>query len=823
MAMVVVEMCPNLTSLGLNGCSNITDAAVVALAGGCPNLTTLNLYNCSNITDAAVVALAGGCPNLTFLGLENCSNITDAAVVALAGGCPNLTTLNLSSCSNITDAAVVAVADGCPKLTSLILRSCTKLTDAAVVAVAGGCPNLTTLSLYNCSNITDAAVVALAGGCPNLTTLNLNNCSKVTLDLRRARTTIAQPDFPASQHARALLGFAQAHVPHPVHLMARCNALSVDALNTLLANGADLYDLDDDNKHVYVHSPASSAPVFVGLMIESLRANADGATKLANGINKATVALFVTLRASPTVPISADIVSELITAGADVNAVEPTFNTPVIHVAAANTEHGALKALLEAVAALDVVLDQSAVDGNSATVLDTIIAANQLTAERMAELGGVGLDPFMLQPDNTHVYVAAPVERSAAFSSAMVAWIREHGDGATELANGINKATVALFVVLRASPTVPISADIVSELITAGADVNAVEPTFNTPVIHVAAANTEHGALKALLEAVAALDVVLDQSAVDGNGATVLDTIIAANQLTAERMAELGGVGLDPFTLQPDNTHVYVAAPVERSAVFSSAMVAWIREHGDGATELTSGINKATLALVIVLHAADTIPFSIPVFAFLINSGAGINALEPSLGLRPLHVAVSLSNIPATMALLAAGADLWALGANGETAFSIASAVLNKPGSDTNAAAKEVYNLIVGTSSIPERVADHVRETIAAGGDIGGGAGASAGTSTRVDKLEAKLADTKAELADTKADFADTKAELADTKAELADVRDHVTIATGNIAALQADRANILQHVDKAIAIFQARRYAHTAAGTSSAGDAMPQ
>ncbi|KNC55009.1 hypothetical protein, variant [Thecamonas trahens ATCC 50062] len=616
----------------------------------CPNLTTLNLYNCSNITDAAVVTLAGGCPNLTTLYLDYCSNITDAAVVALAGGCPNLTTLGLRNCSDITDAAVVALA--------------------------GGCPNLTTLYLNNCSNITDAAVVALAGGCPNLTTLDLNNCSKVTLDLHRARTAIAQPDFPASQHAHALLDVAQAHVPHPVHAIDRCNLLSLSALNTLLANGADLYDLDDDNTHVYVAAPAS-APVFVDLMIESLQANADGAT---------------------------------------------------------------------------------------------------------------------------------------------------------ELANGINKATLALFVVLRASPTVPISADIVSELITAGADVNAVEPTFNTPVIHVAFAHSNHGALKALLEAVAALDVVLDQSAVDGNGATVLDTIIAANQLTAERMAELGGVGLDPFTLQPDNTHVYVAAPVERSAVFSSAMVAWIREHGDGATELTSGINKATLALFIVLHAADTIPFSIPVFAFLINSGADINALEPSLELRPLHVTVSPSNILATMALLAAGADVWALGTKGETAMSIASAVLNKPGSDTNAAAKEVYNLIVGTSSIPERVADHVRETIAAGGDIGGGAGASAGTSTRVDKLEAELADTKAELADTrteladtKADFADTKAELADTKAELADVRDHVTIATGNIAALQADRANILQHVDKAIAIFQARRYAHTAAGTSSAGDAMPQ
>jgi len=214
------------------------------------------------------------------------------------------------------------------------------------------------------------------------------------------------------------------------------------------------------------------------------------------------------------------------------------------------------------------------------------------------------------------------------------------------------------------------------------------------------------------------------------------------------------------------------------------AMIAWIREHGDDTTKLANGINKATLALFIVLHAADTILFSIPVFAFLIHSGADINAVEPSLGLRPLHVAVSFSNILATMALLAADADVWALGTNGETAFSIASAVLNKPGSDTNVAVKEVYNLIVNGAA-PEPVALHVRKTIAATGNIGSGAGASAGTSTRVDKLEA---------------------ELADTKAELADIRDNVTITTDIITALEADRASIVLHFDEAIAASQARR-----------------
>ena len=50
--------CKQLTTLYLGHCTNITDAAVVAVASGCKQLTTLKLFKCSNITDDAVVALS---------------------------------------------------------------------------------------------------------------------------------------------------------------------------------------------------------------------------------------------------------------------------------------------------------------------------------------------------------------------------------------------------------------------------------------------------------------------------------------------------------------------------------------------------------------------------------------------------------------------------------------------------------------------------------------------------------------------------------------------------------------------------------------------
>jgi hypothetical protein len=52
-----VKGCPNLTTIDLDGCANITDAAILALAKGCPNLTGIYLLGCTNITDKAKAVL----------------------------------------------------------------------------------------------------------------------------------------------------------------------------------------------------------------------------------------------------------------------------------------------------------------------------------------------------------------------------------------------------------------------------------------------------------------------------------------------------------------------------------------------------------------------------------------------------------------------------------------------------------------------------------------------------------------------------------------------------------------------------------------------
>ena len=171
---VVAPDCPNLTSLNLQNCGGLTDAAVIALAQGCPKLLSLNLRNCSRITSRGIMALTQGCSQLLSLNLQGCGKIMDAAVIALSQGCPQLSSLTLNWCIRITDAAVIALSQGCPRLSFLDLTFCQELTDESVIALAQGCPELATLSLYACYHVTYAAVIALAE-CQKLEKLDLQH------------------------------------------------------------------------------------------------------------------------------------------------------------------------------------------------------------------------------------------------------------------------------------------------------------------------------------------------------------------------------------------------------------------------------------------------------------------------------------------------------------------------------------------------------------------------------------------------------------------------------------------------------------------------
>ena len=65
-----------LRSLSVDGCQQVEDAAVVALARSAPELQHVELLGAARLGDAALAALAGSCPKLCSLHLEGAGKVT---------------------------------------------------------------------------------------------------------------------------------------------------------------------------------------------------------------------------------------------------------------------------------------------------------------------------------------------------------------------------------------------------------------------------------------------------------------------------------------------------------------------------------------------------------------------------------------------------------------------------------------------------------------------------------------------------------------------------------------------------------------------------
>lgn len=160
----------NITCVGEG---TVTDTGVLALVR--PQLKSINLDGCKDVTDVGATALAH-CSRLQNLNLSWCRQVTDVGLAALATGCPELQTLDVFANWRITDVGLTALAEGCKQLRALTLRRCHGITDVGVAAL-GQCTRLQTLDL-SYTKAADAGVAALAQ-CTRLQTLDLSH-TKVT-------------------------------------------------------------------------------------------------------------------------------------------------------------------------------------------------------------------------------------------------------------------------------------------------------------------------------------------------------------------------------------------------------------------------------------------------------------------------------------------------------------------------------------------------------------------------------------------------------------------------------------------------------------------
>lgn len=184
----VVSGIPDLESLNLSGCYNITDAGLgQALLHRLLTVHELNLSLCKQITDYSLSRIAIYLKNLRVLHLGGCSVITNAGLFVISYGLVKLKSLDLRSCRDLSDQGIAHLAgigdtvtnQGNVALEHLCLQDCQKLTDTALRYISLGLKNLTKVNLSFCSSVTDSGLQYLAK-MPSLRKINLASCDQVT-------------------------------------------------------------------------------------------------------------------------------------------------------------------------------------------------------------------------------------------------------------------------------------------------------------------------------------------------------------------------------------------------------------------------------------------------------------------------------------------------------------------------------------------------------------------------------------------------------------------------------------------------------------------
>ncbi|KAK1789963.1 hypothetical protein P4O66_002284 [Electrophorus voltai] len=183
----VIQGMPNIESLNLSGCYNLTDNGLGhAFVQEIPSLRVLNLSLCKQITDSSLGRIAQYLKNLEVLELGGCSNITNTGLLLIAWGLHRLKSLNLRSCRHVSDVGIGhlagmtrSAAEGCLNLEYLTLQDCQKLTDLSLKHISKGLAKLKVLNLSFCGGISDAGMIHLSH-MASLWSLNLRSCDNIS-------------------------------------------------------------------------------------------------------------------------------------------------------------------------------------------------------------------------------------------------------------------------------------------------------------------------------------------------------------------------------------------------------------------------------------------------------------------------------------------------------------------------------------------------------------------------------------------------------------------------------------------------------------------
>lgn len=168
------EFSEHVVSLNLAYWNYLSDDDIISLLGSktelFPKIKTLNVSH-TPISDSAVKLLTTKCPNLTSIDLSGCLEVTDVSLSFLAQNCKTLQDLNLNGCPKIGDTGVQLIAQEVKgHLLSLDMNDCPLISDKALMYLGYYCENLACLRLKN----THVSVGVLAKLLPRIHLKELN-------------------------------------------------------------------------------------------------------------------------------------------------------------------------------------------------------------------------------------------------------------------------------------------------------------------------------------------------------------------------------------------------------------------------------------------------------------------------------------------------------------------------------------------------------------------------------------------------------------------------------------------------------------------------
>ena len=190
--MPFARACEVLTSIDLSGCWRITDETVKALAEKAWDLADLRLNDLPEITDAGLLALANSkcAKNLERLELRHCFSITDRGLEALFKVAPRLKHVDVSQCQHVTDTPLIQLVHVAHDLEHLCIAELSGITGRCLqyASYVDDRPatrdkmfhKLEVLDMHGCSNARDDALDTVAAKAKQLLTLDISDCPLLT-------------------------------------------------------------------------------------------------------------------------------------------------------------------------------------------------------------------------------------------------------------------------------------------------------------------------------------------------------------------------------------------------------------------------------------------------------------------------------------------------------------------------------------------------------------------------------------------------------------------------------------------------------------------